>query len=191
MGDRDVPLLVERVVSLLRGTRRVLYVGANRTGSNQGLAELKKAGCRVTIVEIWPANVEYCRMRLKVERVVQGDVREIDSLELPHYRYEVVVWRHGPEHVGRGEVAATLAKLEAVGYAVVVSCPWGVRVQGVGNGNPYEEHLTSLYPVEFEGLGYEAVTVGTRGQKGSHIVAWKRRSSWEDLQKNESKREGA
>lgn len=173
MGSADVGLLVRLALSFVRWRRRVLYVGANRTGQNQGVAELVKAGCEVTILEIWPANVEYCRSRLRVAHVVEGDVRELDRVELPNDRYEVAVWRHGPEHVARGEVAPTLAKLEGVGDAVVVSCPWGVRAQAAANGNPHEEHLTSLYPVEFEGLGYEVVMVGTAGEKESHIVAWK------------------
>lgn len=66
-----------------------------------------------------------------------------------------------------------LANLEAVSRVVVLGCPYGVYKQGAEYGNPYEEHLSYLYPEFLQGLGYNVDTVGNIDERGSNILAWK------------------
>jgi hypothetical protein len=91
-------------------------------------------------------------------------------------RYQAVVWWHGPEHVKREELAATLARLEAMADIVILGCPWGVYPQGDYGGNPHEVHLATLLPEDFETLGYEVTTLGKRDDPASNLIAWKRSS---------------
>jgi hypothetical protein len=56
---------------------------------------------------------------------------------------------------------------------VILGCPWGEYVQGAYGGNPYEEHVATLQPEDFEALGYEVTTLGTQNDPASNIVAIK------------------
>ncbi len=136
----------------------LLYVGASPRRS-QFLPELIAAGRAVTLLEIWPANVEYFRARAGIE-VVCGDVRQVAALVLPAERYDVAFWWHGPEHIAREELADTLAGLEQRARVVVIGCPWGTSPQAEIDGNMHQRHAASLQPEDFQRLGYRVSTIG-------------------------------
>lgn len=151
---------------------RLLYVGASILRS-QCLPDLVAAGHQVTILEIWPDNVAHYRARGFT--VVQGDVRQVGTLNLP--RYDVAFWWHGPEHVALSDLPATLAALEELADLVVLACPWGESPQGAVYGNPHEAHRISLAPLFFTARGYRTWTMGRPGlQSRSQIIAVKRRN---------------
>jgi len=155
----------------------VLYVGAwaQRFAANR---ELYQAGNELTVLEIWEPWIDEMKEHpLFSERVthwVQGDVCEVDTLELPHERYAYTVWLHGPEHVAAEAVAPTVAKLEALtNKVVVIGCPWGEFRHGKAFGNPFAAHLSHWWPRDFDALGYRYACIGPEGVPGSHILAWK------------------
>ena len=152
---------------------RLLYVGASALNVPAFAHELRQAGHEITLLEIWPQNVRYYEIQGSSFRyVLSGDVRSFDFAHLPHARYDVAVWWHGPEHVARDEVEPALARLEAVADLVVVACPFGERAQEPGLANPYQDHQCALYPADFRALGYQAQTIGERDNHGQ-LMAWK------------------
>jgi len=144
----------------------VLYVGA-RIDRCDYLKELGKAGCAVTILEIFPPNAEH--YRVCGWDVIQGDVRTAELSE-----YEVVFWWHGPEHIPQEDVAPALNRLEKVATrAVVIGCPWGIYHLDPDYGNPHEEHLSHHDYVFFEQRGYVTECLGNRDTAGSNITSVK------------------
>lgn len=152
----------------------VLYIGARVPGLHC-LSELKAAGHEITILEAWYVNVEMLRQQQDIDHLICGDVRELDSLRLPHDYYDYVFWYQGPEHILERELPSTLVGLEKVcGSLIVLSVPWGVYEQGAIHGNPYEVHLSHLDEPLFRGLGYETATFGQKDVRGSELLAWKK-----------------
>ncbi|MDZ4346859.1 MAG: class I SAM-dependent methyltransferase [Candidatus Binatia bacterium] len=151
----------------------LLYIGASVRRAHC-LADLIKSGRDVTILEAWPENVEYFREQPDVE-VFCGDVREIASIDLMHDLYDVAFWWHGPEHVHKEELVKVLAAVERRSRMIVLASPWGISSQTAIDGNEYEKHLSSLYPEDFEEMGYEVSTIGQpNGRAQSNILAVKR-----------------
>ena len=142
----------------------MLYIGA-RFDAHSWLDIFVTAGHDVTILEIWKPNVK----KLIDYDVILGDVR---TTELNNYDY--VIWWHGPEHIKQDELKSTLDKLEQITNKILaVACPYGLYPQGCHNGNPYETHLSTIYPETLIDLGFEIATDGERDTEGSEIVAWK------------------
>lgn len=151
-----------------------LYVGASRDKFANSARELIKAGRVVTILEIWEPNCEYYRQQPTVARVVQGDVREVAKLGLPHY--DMVMWFHGPEHIPATDLPDTLTALEAQADLVVLACPYGLTVQRDEEmrGNPWQKHLCGLLPQDFQRLGYQTDTFGNEADwNACNLLAWK------------------
>lgn len=150
----------------------LLYIGA-RPDAHSWLDELSRAGHQITVGEIWPENIlgleEAGYVTLgKIERLIRLDVREVAE------PYDYIFWWHGPEHLAEDEIKLTLQNLEKnCRRLIALACPWGIYPQGPHNGNPYETHLTTIYPDFFERLGYSIKTDGQPDQAGSEIVAWK------------------
>jgi hypothetical protein len=154
--------------------QRVLYIGASSLFPPAFVYELRQAGHKMTLLEIWPDNVHYYEHggASSFEHVIHGNVLELNDLELPHEHYDIAFWWHGPEHVERGQVELTLEGLEQIADLVVAACPFGKSAQ-VDYPNPYQDHLSALYPVDFEKLGYQVQTLGGENIPGAQLMAWK------------------
>ncbi len=147
----------------------LLYIGA-RPDAHSWLPELFLSGHNITVLEVWEENLEGLRTDPRISNLILGDVRHLSI----YSTYDYIFWWHGPEHLSYDEIQPTLQKLEARARKLVaLACPWGLYPQGAHKGNPYEIHLTSLYPEIFEEWGYEVRTDGKQDEAGSEIVAWK------------------
>lgn len=171
-----MPIYLERLKQLkqyvpyLFRPGSILNVGANQIRFDL-LPELHQAGREITLLEAWPENVKHWAGDKRLAQTVEGDVRELDKLRVG--TFDVVLWWHGPEHIKREELLPTIAKLEAAAEGLVVlGCPWGIYPQGPFRGNPYDAHQASLYPEDFEALGYRTATIGEADRHGS-LMAWK------------------
>lgn len=156
----------------------LLNVGANRIRFEM-LDDLHRVGRRVTLLEIWPANAGHYKGDRRIERVALGDVCRLDDLRADPAQglgtFDVVLWWHGPEHIDRDDLAATVTQLErAAERLVILGCPWGVYPQGEFMGNPHDAHRASLYPDDFLKLGYDVATIGQADHPDGSIIAWKR-----------------
>ncbi|HUW11696.1 MAG TPA: hypothetical protein VM537_18340 [Anaerolineae bacterium] len=154
------------------GKGTLLYVGASPRRS-QFLPQLLAAGRDVTLLEIWPANAEHFRGWPGVQ-VVCGDVCAVEGLILPEERYDVAFWWHGPEHIPGSDLHRAMAGLERRARQVVVGCPWGVSRQATVDGNPHQQHVTTLHPENFVALGYRVNIIGkVNSGSRSNILAVK------------------
>jgi len=184
MGERDVlnertswtgrlALLRERIPPVLSKGGTALYIGASPSRFQLG-RELHDAGYEITLLEAWEPNAKHYLGHPWIKYIVNADVRKLGKFDLPHARYDLVVWWHGPEHVTREELPATLQQIEGVCTGIVLlGCPWGRNPQGAVGGNEYERHSGAHYPEDFNNLGYETAVLGGRDQQWSHIMAWK------------------
>lgn len=150
----------------------LLYIGA-APGRFQCGAELAAAGRELTLLEIWLPYLELYQDHAYVAYAVQGDVRQVEAVGLPHAHYDVAFWWHGPEHIEGSELLPTLTRLEGLADLVVLGCPWGEYLQEESEGNPHQAHRSSLYPEDVRRLGYRVATIGQQDRRGSCIVAWK------------------
>ena len=80
---------------------------------------------------------------------------------------------HGIEHLHQEEIKPTLKKLERMCKVIVLGLPCGIYEQGPEYGNPFEEHLSAIYPEYLQDLGYKTDVLGKPDQRGSNIMAWK------------------
>lgn len=148
----------------------LLNIGANRVRFEL-LPELHQAKREITLLEVWPANAAHWRGDKRLRSVIEGDVRQVDKLDLG--TFDTVLWWHGPEHINRSDLVKTLAKLEQMAEGLIVlGCPWGIYPQGEFMGNPHEIHQSALYPADFEVMGYQTATLGEADRQGS-LIAWK------------------
>lgn len=158
----------------------VLYVGA--TAKRQLLVpEFTAHGAAVDLLEIWEQNIQDIlhsndpAVHL-FRHMVQGDVRQLAKyLEPANWwnQYGVICWWHGPEHVEKTELPATLKLLAS--YAdnwAICACPWGRFPQGPEAGNIYETHLSELGPEDFVDLGWKSRGFGERDDPWSYVIAW-------------------
>ncbi len=149
----------------------ILYIGAHE-GRIQFGDLIQERGMRVDILEIWNPNVEHLRTVSWFNRVIEGDVRDVERYV--DRRYDVVFWWHGPEHIEKRHLLTTLKSLEAIAKRwVVLGCPWGRYPQGEEYGNPYEVHRSAFYKRDFQRYGYRVSTIGQPDVPGSNLMAWK------------------
>lgn len=147
----------------------LLYIGA-RVDAHSWLEELIQSGNDVAILEVWEPNLDKLKDHFNVEWMILGDVRNV-FLD----RFDYIFWWHGPEHLAQDEILSTLQNLESkTNKIIALASPWGWYPQGTHEGNPYEEHKSTLYPQFFELLGYQVKTDGVADKAGSEIVAWKK-----------------
>lgn len=149
----------------------LLNVGANRVRFQLG-NELTAAGREITLLEVWPDNAAAYENDRRVKRIVVGDVRQLDQLGLG--TFDVCLWWHGPEHIDKSDLAGAVVQLEAAAESLVVmGCPHGRYPQGPFMDNPYDAHRASLYPADFEALGYQVVAIGQADDPDGGLIAWK------------------
>jgi len=177
MGRKERLQLIQAMIpELWNEPGTVLYIGAWYQRFDLG-PQLYQAGHEITVVEIWPPFIEELekhKVRKLMAHLLEGDVREIDQVDLPHDRYDWSIWNHGPEHVYQHELRPTVAKLEALTKrAVVMGCPWGRYPQGLAYDNPYSIHRSSWYPEDFTQMKYGVACIGPKNRQGGHILAWK------------------
>lgn len=148
----------------------LLYIGA-RPDAHAWLPELYEAGHTITVLEIWPENIEGLRDDSRISRLIEGDARQ--ASQIPD-NFDYIFWWHGPEHLEMEEMRQVLTVLEQkAAKLIALACPWGYYPQGAHKGNIHETHLNYLYPSDFKELGYRVRTDGGADWAGSEIVAWK------------------
>lgn len=153
--------------------RSVLYVGANKRRQHF-LDWFEEAGySRIVVLEAFEENYKFMRaVRSPPCQIVHGDVRRVDDM-FAEGAFDVSFFWHGPEHLREEEIGPVLGKLEAVSGIVVLGCPYGAYEQGAEYGNPFEEHLSAVYPQFLEECGYSTDVVGKADERDSNMVAWK------------------
>jgi hypothetical protein len=157
--------------------KSVLYVGANQKRQHF-LKNFEQSNYkRIVILEAFSENYKFFKNLLESKRpdlyqVLWGKVQEIEKFSLKPF--DVIFFWHGPEHLPTEQIEPTLKKLESISnHLVVLGMPFGKYIQGAEYGNPFEEHLSYIYPPFLQKLGYQTETLGKQDVNGSNITAWK------------------
>lgn len=155
----------------------VLYVGANQKRQHFLNFFEESNYKRIVILEAFEENYKFLKKKFETKKpslyqVILGKVEEIEKFSLDPF--DVIFFWHGPEHLAQHQIEPTLKKLESISnYLVVLGMPFGKYEQGSEYGNPFETHLSSIYPPFLQQLGYHTETLGKQDQQGSNIAAWK------------------
>lgn len=154
----------------------VLYVGG-KPERLQMINVFASRGATIDVMEAWRPNVDALvawNVEKKIFRtIIRGNIRRIG--DIPVSKYDVVMFWHGPEHVAREDLPFVLLNMEAIATRLVIlASPWGRYFQDSINGNPFEKHVSHLYPIDFEAFGYRVDAIGAKDKKGSNLLAWKR-----------------
>ena len=152
----------------------LLYIGASPSRFEL-IDEFYYANYEIDVLEIFEPNVqalEVMNRRWKIfNKIMLGDVRRIE--EILQHQYDVIVFWHGPEHLGLLDFVPTMRKLENFAkHLLICGCPWGDYPQGAVKGNVHEKHACSLFPEDFQKLGFKTSTLRQPG-RGSNLLAWK------------------
>lgn len=150
--------------------KRLLYVGGHlRYGRNlQMSAYFRKAGYVIDVIEIFPDNIAQLANIQWIKRLIEGDIRLFD----PFMVYDVVVFWHGPEHLGKDEVPALLDRMKRYSNAIIFATPNGRFEQGPEYGNPAESHASIWYMEDFTRMDMVASAIGNPDEENGNIIAY-------------------
>jgi hypothetical protein len=165
---------LKRLTPDLFDYKTVLNIGARTSRFDYG-EDFKKANYDITILEPFLPNVQYLKTISWVNKVIQGDVRDLSYFIKNKIKFDVVFWWHGPEHIPEDDLRKVLPELEKISnHLVVLGCPWGDYPQGHIDGNPYEAHVGSYSYDIFEDYDYEVECLGEYNVPGSNVTSVKR-----------------
>lgn len=127
---------------------------------------------QTVVVEAFEPNVKAIRDSGCVDKVIHGNVLEIEQLITD--RVALALWWHGPEHLLKADAYKALVSLDRVSNMTIAGCPFGSHPQGPVHGNPFEEHKSTWSDGDFEALGWRTIPVDDAGKKqpAGHITAW-------------------
>lgn len=162
----------------------ILYIGAHHKETAL-VPQLKAAGHRISLLEIVP---NYAKRFMRggmsegiFDYVHIGDVRDYATVHAIGH-HNVTIWWHGPEHVKRPRLIATIASLEHyTSKLILIACPWGDSKMFHTDAKCTEKasmrHLSKLYPEDFEAMDYVTDSYGVRDGSAhdvtSQFIAWK------------------
>jgi len=155
----------------------VLYVGANQKRQHFLNFFEESNYKRIVILEAFKENYKFLKKKFEtkqpnVHQVIWGKVEEIEKFTLEPF--DVIFFWHGPEHLPQQQIEPTLKMLESISnHLVILGMPFGKYVQGPEYGNPFEVHLSYIYPSLLHKYDYLTKTLGNQDEKGSNITAWK------------------
>ncbi len=162
--------VMKKAIPWVFEAKKVLYVGAS-TGRHHYADELRQAGAeQIDLLEIYEPNLAYYDGKETFDRLIKGDVRDFVVSD----DYDLAFWWHGPEHVELKDLSVALKNLEACAKDVVIGAPWGKTDNPPRDPNPYEPHLTAVYPKHLKEHGYEVSVGGFKDTFASNLMAWKR-----------------
>jgi len=144
----------------------LLYIGVAKNRF-QFQTYLNNLNYNITILEAHTPNLE---KYVDKYTLINADVTKFETKN----KWDVIMWWHGPEHISKEELKPILQKLEFMANKLVIlGCPWGMCLQGVYSGNPYQVHKNHIYPLDLLELNYSVETIGKSDLPGSNLLAWK------------------
>jgi hypothetical protein len=173
--NAEAALILRSEVPALWAARTILYVGAHPR--SRAFSDEFATFADVTLLEPWLPNVGHyvARMGQPFRRVVHGVAMAVPWL-LAGEPFGAAFWWHGPEHVAGPDLGPSLDALQYTTSLLVVGCPWGRYEQGAEYGNPFERHLSAIYPLDLVALGFTVRTIGAMDDPNGALVAWRMRT---------------
>jgi len=153
----------------------VLYIGA-KAGRWDYVPEMYDGGAEITVLEACKENADDLCGSVYFEKIVHGDIRYIDYLDLGRDKFDVVFWWHGPEHVSKAEAKELVPKLVNLSNKYVVfGVPWGVVPQGIVGRNMYEVHLSYWDIQDFRDIDFVVESIDPKDVMGSCLIGWRKK----------------
>ena len=121
----------------------------------------KEAKKKWYVLEIYRPNAdELIKNRISTYCM---DVMDIDKIDKT---FDAIVWLHGPEHITWEQFLEVRNKIEEKSkYLTIYQAPIGIYPQGELYNNPFERHITTLYPEMFADLGCKTESYEEYGEK--------------------------
>ena len=133
--------------------KTVLNIGYRISSDHTIMNKLLSEGKKWTVLEAWKENCEY--MRNAGLDVIECDIRNIKDI---NRNFDATIWLHGPEHILWEEFLTCRKEIENKSEILTLyQCPIGEYPQGALYNNPYENHVSTIFPNMFSSLGYDVV----------------------------------
>lgn len=150
-----------------RQPKSVVYVGWRPETDVGPLRWCTTTGASLLIVEAFVRNADAAKglgfdvAHSSIEAMVKnGSLWHADAL----------LWLHGPEHVSRDRMWYTLGGIVHRIPHVLIQAPIGEDQQGPIDNNPYEIHIQTLYPRDFEQMDWSTAEHTDSGE--NTFSAW-------------------
>lgn len=146
---------------IFENSKTILMVGWRQDSDAAFVQHILSSDKKLTIVEVFPENLK------NVPSGVTGiysDIRDYQIIE----KYDLFLWQHGPEHVQKSDAIKFLNQNGNMFKYIVLESPNGPCTQDINYGNPYEEHVSTWIPSEYEELGFDYITYA--GEKNNAFV---------------------
>ncbi len=127
-----------------------LLIAGVKSRREVGISQrFRSLGQHVVIAEPFAANVTKARDLHHHAMVMHCAVQDVPDLS----RFRTVVWLQGPEHVHMDVAKAFFREAMLTADLIVLEMPHGFHPQGADGGNPYEVHVSSWFPKDFDDMG--------------------------------------
>lgn len=121
------------------------------------------------VIEIWKENCDFLKQNNICQNVFNEDVKNIKNI---NKKFDAIIWLHGPEHVKWSDFLAFRQDLEDCSNKIILyQAPEGEYPQESLYGNPFEQHVETLFEKQFSEIGYETNNFINFGEKT--FSAWK------------------
>jgi hypothetical protein len=147
--------------------KSVLNIGYRYDSDSTLLNYCKAKNKSWTVLEVFQPNVDSLN-GLGVEAFCMNvlDIKKLDRT------FDAIIWLHGPEHINWEEFLNVRDDIESKSNVVTIyQTPVGEYPQDEIYGNPYERHVSTLFPDMFKNIGYDVYDHTPEGEKT--FSAWK------------------
>lgn len=160
---------LERKIPNVWRNKKVLYIGGGEY-RHHFFDALKANNCIITVVEI---DQDSCLWLMQTQQwiscVLNLDIVDYMTMGPGEDLYDMIIWSHGisclTKEEGHNILRCHLENFVRPDGLIVNMTPHG---EAGGTGN-----ISSWFPDEFNKLGYNTDYLGERGERNSHVLAWK------------------
>lgn len=146
--------VAEKLLSM-PDVKTVLNIGYRHDSDHTLRNVLVSNGIQFSVLEVFKPNCDFMERAKISNDIINMNVKDIESLGR---KFDAVIWLHGPEHVSWEEFLSVRTSIENCADKIVIyQAPTGECPQDELYSNPFERHVSTLYPEPFEQLGYKTI----------------------------------
>jgi 2-polyprenyl-3-methyl-5-hydroxy-6-metoxy-1,4-benzoquinol methylase len=128
------PWIADRLIEIQPKT--VMDVGAGAGIYSNMIRQLFNKNVEITGVEIWAPYISQFLLKVKYDKLIEADIREMDD-----FKYDVVILGDVIEHMSESDAVALWKKISKQARYAIIALPTIHMPQGAAYGNPYEVHV--------------------------------------------------
>jgi len=149
-----------------------VFVGLRKSAEeNYIIQELSEHNTQCLRLEVWRPNCEQCKDDVR-SPIINENMLNMKRMFVPQ-SVDMIFAKQVLEHVALDKAMDMLLVWAHIARKIVlVESPQGEYVQGAIDGNPYEEHKSSLLVKHFHTMGYNTYVGGYLHEESPrHILA--------------------